>query len=129
MFPFLHAISHFHLSTLTHLSPLATTNHLAVYGKHFNIYQSFLCVISCIKSSKQQQQQQQLQRCPEPFRHDCCGTAPWRSMMDSASRESGGCLCGMRISLEDQCTINNLTHNTLLSSPPRSPTAEINTPN
>lgn len=45
------------------------------------------------------------------------GTAPWRSMMESASgRGFRGSLCGMRISPADQCSINNFT-----DSPPLSP--------
>lgn len=47
MFLFLHAISHFHPSVLSPLSPPATTNHQTAYWKRFNL--SFLFGITCIK--------------------------------------------------------------------------------
>lgn len=121
MFLFLHAISHFHLSTLSHLSPLATTNHLAAYRKHFNIYPSFLCaIIACIKK--------------KPAASSNCSGVRSRFVNSPLETNDGtsvtwgirGGSCGMRISLEDQCTINNFTDN---SPRPLSHTAKINTPN
>lgn len=121
MFPFLHAISHFHLPTLSHLSLPATANHLTVCWKHFNTYLSFLCVAACSKPRQRRPQQR-----PEPFCQQPPGDQWWDLCYVGNQGMGGSGLCGMRISLEDQCTINNFTDNTPL---PFAPRAGINTPN
>lgn len=85
-------------------------------------YPSFLCVTTCIKS-----------------RGNDRSSIQKHSVMTAVEQHPGdqwwnqryvgnpGSLCGIRISLEDQYTINNFTGTP--TPPSLSPTAELNTPN